>query len=300
MIRRLVVLVVTVAAGAAFSGRVAAVPKPEDNPKPAEVVEVEIAKGVKMKFCWIPAGEAHLGSPKSEQDYVANFFGKRLGWFDEESESFRGEFATKGFWLGKYTVTQKQWVAMMGKDPSWFSNQGGGKEKVAGKDTSNYPVESVSWDDCQGFLQRLKRDAKRPVELRNAAFSLPHEDQWEYACRGGRGNLRPFYFGEELNGTQANCNGNHPYGSLTTGTYLERTTEVGSYERVSPHPWGLCDMSGNVYQWCENTFDNRNSRRVLRGGSWKACSWGCRSADRYLAAPAGHGIDIGFRVAVLP
>ena len=86
-----------------------AVPLPA-GPKPGDVVEVEIAKGVKMKFCWIPAGEAQLGSPKSEQDYVTKTFynGMRPEWLDDETESKRGEFTTKGFWLGKYAVTQQE------------------------------------------------------------------------------------------------------------------------------------------------------------------------------------------------
>ena len=112
----------------------------QDKRKPGEVVEVKIAKDMQMKFCWIPAGKAQLGSPKSEQDYLIQhnylwrdakgIFGKAnrdkflRDSFKDETESKRGEFTTKGFWLGKYPVTQEQWEAVMGNNPSWFSKQG--------------------------------------------------------------------------------------------------------------------------------------------------------------------------------
>jgi len=284
-----------------FSVPLHAVPVPA-QPKPGEIVEVEIAKGVKMKFCWIPAGKAQLGSPKPEQDYVTKTFfdGKRPDCLDDETESKRGEFTSKGFWLGKYAVTQEQWEAVMGNNPSWFSKQGGGQGKVQGMDTSRFPVELVSWDDCQDFLKKLNEKVTIPAALGKSKFGLPHEDQWEYACRGGKGNKQPFYFGEELNGTQANCDGTFRYGTATKGAYLKRTAEVGSYEKVAPHPWGLCDMHGNVYQWCENKYDDKNNRRVLRGGSWNFDSWFCRSAFRYNLAPDNRNYDYGLRVVVLP
>jgi formylglycine-generating enzyme required for sulfatase activity len=279
-----------------------AVPRPA-QPKPGEVVEVEIAKGVTMKFCWIPSGKAQLGSPKSEQDYVTKtFFDGKLpeSSLDDETESKRGEFTTAGFWLGKYTVTQEQWEALMGSNPSNFSKQRGGKDKVQGLDTSNFPVDQVSWDDCQEFLKKLNEKVTIPDALDKCKFALPHEDQWEYACRGGKGNKQPFYFGEELNGTQANCNGNFPYGTATKGAYLERTTEAGSYEKVAPHPWGLCDMHGNVWQWCENNYDGQNTDRVLRGGSCNRIPRDCRCAYRISREPDIHVSGSGFRVVVLP
>jgi formylglycine-generating enzyme required for sulfatase activity len=278
-----------------------AAPMPEER-KPGEVVEVEIAKGVNMKFCWIPAGKVQLGSPKSEQDYVTKMYhgGKRRDWLDDETESKRAEFTTKGFWVGKYAVTQEQWEAVLGNNPSYFSKQGDGKDKVQGMDTSRFPVEQVSWDDCQDFLKKLNEKVTIPGALGKGKIALPHEDQWEYACRGGKGNKQPFYFGDELNGTQANCNGAVPYGTETRGTHLGRTAEVGSYEKIAPHPWGLCDMHGNVWQWCENKCDNQSNRRVLRGGSWYYDARYCRSAYRYDGPPDIHGSFIGLRVVVLP
>jgi formylglycine-generating enzyme required for sulfatase activity len=272
------------------------------EPTPGEVVEVEVAKGVKMKFCWIPAGKAQLGSPKSEQDYVTKTFhaGKPPDYLDGENESARGEFTTKGFWLGKYAVTQEQWEAAMGNNPSYFSKQGDGKRKVQRIDTSRFPVEQLCWNDCQDFLKKLNETVTKPPALGKSKFALPHEDQWEYACRGGKGNKQPFYFGNELNGTQANCDGNFPYGTAIKEESVDRTKEVGSYEKRSPHPWGLCDMHGNVYQWCENKYDNKSNRRVLRGGSWNLNPESCRSAIRAGDAPDSHSEMYGFRVVCLP
>jgi formylglycine-generating enzyme required for sulfatase activity len=198
--------------------------------------EFEIAENVSMKFCWIPPGKATLGSPKEEQDRC-----------DDEAEH---EYTTNGFWLGKYLVIQAEWQAVMGNNPSEFD---GNKDNEAkGLDTSRFPVDRVSWKDCQNFLKRINsRVGIEKVFGTTGKFVLPEEDQWEYACRGGMGNKRAFYFGNQLNGTQANCDGREPYGTDKKGDYKGRTTEVGSYAKDWPHPWGLCDMSGNVWQWCD-------------------------------------------------
>jgi formylglycine-generating enzyme required for sulfatase activity len=127
--------------------------------------------------------------------------------------------------------------------------------------------------------------------------SLPHEDDWEYACRGGKGNKRPFYWGDSLNGRQANCDGTRPYGAETEGPYLDRTTQVSSYEKEAPHPWGLCDMAGNVWQWCENRYTPGKEGRVVRGGSWYYGAWSCRSARRFGTEPGSCNHNIGFRLA---
>src|SRR5262249_22561970 len=155
--------------------------------------------GLKMKFCWIPPGRAMI----THQHY-----------FDKQRE-----YISKGFWLGKYTVTQSEWEAVMGNNPSWFSKAGGGKKMVAGIDTSRFPVEQVSWNDCQKFLKKLNESAKLPPAMGKGKLELPDEDRWEYACRGGRGN-QPFYFGGKLNGTQANCIGRFPFGTEIEGPFL--------------------------------------------------------------------------------
>jgi len=226
--------------------------------KPGEERAFEIAYGVKMVFCWIPAGKATLGSPESEKER------EKLNGSKETEH----EYSSKGFWMGKYAVTQKEYESVVGSNPSWFSKGGRGAADVKGMDTSRFPVEQVSWDDCQAFLKKCKLKG----------LKLPREDEWEYACRGGKGNSQPFYWGDELNGDKANCDGTIPYGTTTKGPCLQRTTEVGSYAKAAPHPWGLCDMSGNVYQWCDNWFDSEQKLRAARGGSWNSNSGNCRAA----------------------
>jgi formylglycine-generating enzyme required for sulfatase activity len=169
-------------------------------------------------------------------------------------------------------------------------------KKAGISDTGRFPVDGVSWDDCQEFLKRMNASAKAAAVGRGK-FVLPHEDEWEYACRGDRGNKQPFYFGARLNGAQANCDGNYPNGTDTRGEYKGRTTAVGSYVRVAPHPWGLCDMHGNVWQWCDNLYNKDSIDRVLRGGSWRSRPAYCRAARRIKDAPSCRFKDLGFRVA---
>jgi formylglycine-generating enzyme required for sulfatase activity len=283
-----------------------------DEPKAGEEREFEIADGVKMKFCWIPPGEAQLGSPKAERDAVLEQLknlidgkaledSKALERLSSEAESVRGRFRAKGFWLGKYPVTQEEWKAVMDDNPSYFNGKKDNKAK--GLETARFPVEGVSWDDCQKFLEKVnKRDGVQKVFGKSGKFALPHEDQWEYAARGGKGNKQPFYWGDDLNGKQANCNGNHPYLTKTKGLYLERTCAVdftndGNYAK---HPWGLCHMIGNVWQWCENLYEQRY--RVVRGGSWFDSAWNCRSGYRGWTDPdypfGAVGFGFGFRVCL--
>ena len=156
-------------------------------------------------------------------------------------------------------------------------------------------------DDCLNFLAKLN-DPTKGAELvrvfgKRGKFVLPHEDEWEFACRGGKGNRRPYYFGDELNGKQANCDGTVPFGTATPGPYKKRTTAVGEYEKVSPHPWGLCDMHGNVYQWCENNYnEDPKNGRVVRGGSWGGDARGCRAAARLRRPPGIRSDFLGCRV----
>ncbi|MBN9122321.1 MAG: SUMF1/EgtB/PvdO family nonheme iron enzyme [Planctomycetes bacterium] len=222
-------------------------------PQPGETRSVEMAPGVVMAFCWVPAGECRLGSPHNEQDYLtkALFEGKRPNWLDAEAEARHRRMSTSGFWMGKYEVTQSEWAAVMKgtalEAPSFF--------RPEGTDASRLPVESVSWNDCTEFLKRASaHNGVQQAFGRSGTFRLPHEEEWEYACRGGLGNTRPFYFGDVLNGTEANCNGDKPYGTVTQGENWQGTIQVGSYAARFPHPWGLCDMHGNVWEWCDNRY----------------------------------------------
>ncbi len=278
---------------------------PKAEPKPGAEMQVEIAKGVGMTFCWMPAGEAQLGSPKAERQEV---FDKHIkvdqmpAWLLSEDEELRGTHKTDGFWLGKFPVTQQEWQTIMGDNPSWFVATQADVAKAGIKDTSRFPVESVSWDDSQRFMKKLTLATKLPAVMGKGRFCLPHEDEWEYACRGGKGNRQAFYFGDLLNGRLANCNGNTPFRTTLAGPNLARVSVVGSYEAVAPHPWGLCDMSGNLWQWCENFsgigIDTAN--RELRGGCWNNNPHSCRSASRGTGSPSWSGFISGFRVCYSP
>ncbi len=236
----------------------------QSHPMPVdgEEREINITSNTKMKFCWIPAGKAMLGSPENE---------KGRGYHEA-----RHEFETNGFWMGKYPVTQAQWKSVMGNNPSIFEGD-------------NHPVEMVSWYDCQDFIKQCSVVGLKP--------QLPHEDQWEYACRGGKGNKQAFYWGDTLNGDKANCDGTVPYGTDEQGIYLAKTTEVGSYEKAAPHPWNLCDMSGNVWEWCDNLYSN-GLCWMVRGGCFGNDSEYSRSSFRNWFFPTVRYGTLGFRLSI--
>ena len=270
-------------------------PKPETpaiagkEPKPGEEIDIEIAKEVKMTFCWIPAGEFWMGAAEGEAVAYKDEFPQR-------------KLTMSGFWLGKTEVTQEQYEAVLGKNPSRYKGK-------------KLPVETISWDDTQYFFKKLK-DVKKPEDYEKCVFGLPSEAQWEYACRGNakaEKKTTPFYFGTKLNGTEANCDGKSPYGTTTKGDDLAKTTFVGRYAKLEPHLWGLCDMHGNVREWCEDYYGSydkvfgtkdpvqivkqNTDSRVSRGGSWLSSANSCRSAFRCSASPGSSADNGGFRMA---
>jgi uncharacterized protein (TIGR02996 family) len=224
-----------------------------------------------MRFAWIPPGVFLMGSPDSELER-------------EDRETQHRVRLTKGLWLGVSPVTQAQWRAVMGTNPSHFQGE-------------DRPVEQVSWDDCQEFCARLG-------ERQGWRYSLLSETEWEYACRAG--TTTPFHFGTVLNGTQANCDGNYPYGTKEKGPYVERTTVAGSYR---PNAWGLHDMHGNVFEWCQDGYADHpailqeaedpvsleGSPRVVRGGCWLSGARRCRAAFRATAVPVNRTYALGCR-----
>ncbi len=271
------------------------------EPKPGEERSVEIADGVKMVFCWIPAGTAQLGSPRAERDEVLKQLKAKEEpeWLTSEAEGKRGKYTTKGFWLGKYPVTQEEWQAVIKANPSSFDGKTVYKDnKAKGLVTTRFPVEQVSWYDSYTFLEKLNdRNVASKALGMKGKLVLPHEDEWEYAYRGGKGNKTAFYWGDKLNGKEANSAGTKPYGTKDEGPFLERTTEVGRYEKVAPHPWGLCDMSGNVLQWCDNLYTSEKTNRVVRGGSWGYDCGRCRGARRYEGGPGNCVSCLGVRLS---
>jgi hypothetical protein len=154
--------------------------------KAGETVEVEIARAVKMTFCWVPPGTADLGS-LAEEEYVTRtwYAGRRPDILDRETHDRRGTFKSAGFWLGKYPVTQGEYLAVTGRAPSAFGPAHPEVEKARITNARRFPVESVSWDEAAAFTKRVNAIGKRPTPLGRGTFGLPHEDDWEYACRGG-------------------------------------------------------------------------------------------------------------------
>jgi formylglycine-generating enzyme required for sulfatase activity len=267
-----------------------------------EAVLVEITNSIGRRLVLIPKGKFLMGSPKGEAEREP---------FGKGSEEQHEVEITRPFYLGMYEVTQAEYEKVMGTNPSWFSATGGGKAKV-GPDTSKFPVEQVSWKDAVEFCEKL---SARAAEKRSGrVYRLPTEAEWEYACRGGA-STKPFHFATSipsLSSTQANFNGNFPYGGAAKAPSLERTTTVGSYKA---NAFGLFDMHGNVWEWCADWYDKdyyktsprkdptgptTGTARVLRGGSWDGSGQICRAAFRLFYDPGIRGSIIGFRVACPP
>ena len=251
--------------------------------KPGDEMTIALPSGVEMTFCWCPATTSEAWKTISGgKDYflMGCPAGEKCG---NVSEFPHCVILTKGFWMGKYAVTQRQWKSVMGHNPSMFPDK-------------RSPVECVSWNDCQMFIAKV-------CAAGEAKVSLPTEAQWEYACRAG--TTLPFSFGTSLNGDKANCDGHYPYGTAIQGDCRAGTVPVGSYE---PNAWGICDMHGNVWEWCLDWHGNymgdatdpkgaaTGSSRVCRGGCWNSCAQFCRSAYRGKFDPYERVDYLGFRL----
>jgi len=237
--------------------------------------EEDLGKGVKLEMVLVPAGKFVMGSPKKED-------------CRNDNETQHEVTITKPFYMGKYEVTQEQWEAVMGKNPS--DTKG-----------AKLPVTDVSWEDCQEFIKKLNGITK-------GKYRLPTEAEWEYACRAG--TKAAYSFGDEITPKDANYD----------DSKLGKPVEVGSYK---PNAFGLYDMHGNVWEWCEDwkadypkgaVTDPKGlatgEYRVLRGGSFKAFGYewrggvyvavgsNARSSGRYGNAPSfRYSGNYGFRLA---
>ncbi|HID99667.1 MAG TPA: formylglycine-generating enzyme family protein [Thiotrichaceae bacterium] len=260
------------------------------EPKRARYQTEDLGNGVLLEMVYIPGGTFMMGSPKTEEG--------REYW-QKGVESPQHKVTVKPFLMGKYPITQAQWIAVMGKNPSHFKGD-------------NRPVESVSWHDCVEFCKRL-------FDKTGKAYRLPSESEWEYACRAG--TTTPFYFGETITTDLANYDGNYTYASGPKGVYRSQTTDVGSFP---PNAFGLYDMHGNVWEWCadlrhdnydgaptdgsawlENKSDKGNldylinsnvtTLILLRGCSLFNFPKGCRAAVRYWFSSDNHDRYGGFR-----
>jgi formylglycine-generating enzyme required for sulfatase activity len=252
----------------------------------------QLSDKVGIQMMLIPEGSFNMGSPEDEQERSAR----------EEPVHLVN---VPSFFIGKYPVTQAQWkiVASLPQvnrelkpNPSFFKGD-------------NRPVESVSWYDAVEFCQRLSQRTNR-------TYRLPTEAESEYACRAG--TTTPFHFGETITTDLANYRGTDnkeygwsgSYGREPKGEYRKETTAVDHF--VIANAFGLCDMHGNVYEWCLDHWhdnyqgalndgsawltDDEDAFRVLRGGSWKDVPGNCRSASRFGSIPDHVSNAIGFRV----
>ncbi|MEG4442781.1 bifunctional serine/threonine-protein kinase/formylglycine-generating enzyme family protein [Microcoleus sp. AT9_B5] len=241
----------------------------------AQVFTETIANGITLEMMAIPGGSFVMGSPNTQAGRSN----------DEEPQH---TVNVTSFFMGKYEVTQEQWEAVMGNNPSYFK---GGK----------LPVEQVSWNDAVQFCQKLSQKTGKN-------YRLPSEAEWEYACRAG--TTTPFYFGETITPDLVNYDGRDPYGAASKGLYRAKTTDVGSFP---PNAFGLYDMHGNVLEWCSDRYHSNyngaptdgtswetgtDGRRVQRGGSWSNNAVSCRSAYRLYDSAVSRWRLRGFRVAV--
>ena len=201
---------------------------------------------------------------------------KEKGRYDDETQ--HEVTLTKPYYMGKYEVTQEQWESVMGKNPS--DTKG-----------AKLPVTDVSWNDCQEFIKKLNKKT-------DGGYRLPTESEWEYACRAG--TTTAYSFGDKITPKDANY----------SDSKIDKPVAVGSYK---PNAFGLYDMHGNVWEWCENWYGDypagavtdpkgpaTGKYRVLRGGSFDYYVSEARSSNRVNLTPSNRLFDFGFRLARTP
>ena len=232
---------------------------------------------VTQRMRWIEPGAFLMGSPKDEPER-----------WDAEGPQ-HSVTIKQGFWLFDTACTQALWEAVMGENPSHFKG-------------ADRPVDNVSWNACQTFLEQLNE------RLPGLDLSLPSEAQWEYACRAG--TTTPFSFGPNITPVQVNYDGNGPYAGGKKGLYRQQTVPVAS---LPPNPWGLHEMHGNVWEWCQDHWHGNyrgaptdgsawvgtdaGASRVVRGGSWLIVARLVRAAFRGHGRPGSRDGSFGFRCA---
>jgi formylglycine-generating enzyme required for sulfatase activity len=259
--------------------------------KPGKAEVIELGKGIKLELVLVPSGKFKMGFTKKEladlkvdlQEEIKKFTKKELG--KEELDgvdlvmSFQGKqhevTLTKPFYMAKYEVTQEQWEAVMGNNPS----------EIKGV---KLPVTQVSWEDCQEFIKKLNKKT-------DGGYRLPTEAEWEYACRAG--TTTAYSFGDKITPKDANY----------VGSKIGEPVAVGSYK---PNAFGLYDMHGNVWEWCEDWYGKypfavtdpkgpaTGEYRVLRGGSFFSFVDSiARSSNRFNDSPTSRDYSFGLRLA---
>ncbi|MCC3417205.1 MAG: SUMF1/EgtB/PvdO family nonheme iron enzyme [Microcoleus sp. PH2017_29_MFU_D_A] len=235
----------------------------------------DLGDGVVLDMVYIPGGTFMMGSPATESPR-------------NEREGPQHQVTVPAFYAGKYPITQAQYEAVMGNNPSYFKGE-------------KRPVEQVSWNKAVELCWKL-------YEKTGKNYRLLSEAEWEYACRGG--TATPFYFGETITTNLVNYDGRYSFGGAPRGPYREQTIDVGSFP---PNAFGLYDMHGQVWEWCSDkchhNYDGaptdgsswetgEDNDRVLRGGSWKDDAVSCRAAYRKYDSAVYWIKNRGFRVAV--
>jgi formylglycine-generating enzyme required for sulfatase activity len=238
-----------------------------------------VTNSIGMKLGVLPPGSFSMGSPETEE--------KRSG--DESRHTVR---LSNPAFMGIYEVTQAEFQLVMETNPSGIT------------DSDRVPVQNISWEQAVAFCRKL---SELPAEKSTGrVYRLPTEAEWEYACRAG--STTPSSLGAEITSSQANFDGNYPYGTSTTGTFLGKPAQVGSYE---PNVWGLYDLHGNVWEWCSDWYaadyysasesedpqgPANGISHVIRGGSWYNFGYVLRSAYRSEFTPPLEANIYGFRV----
>jgi formylglycine-generating enzyme required for sulfatase activity len=226
-----------------------------------------ITNRIEMELVLIPPGSFRMGGDKNLEQAE-----------DHETPRHRVNI-TNTFYIGKYAVTQREWSEIMNHNPGEFKNE-------------TRPVERVSWNDVQGFIQKLNKKEETDT------YRLPTEAEWEYSARADTQNA--YNFGPDIN-------------LLTQYVWYRKNSEGKTHPvgGLKPNPWGLHDMHGNVHEWCQDWFDRNyysqspsidpsgptsGLAKVLRGGDWSSDAWYCRCASRSLSSPDRRSSRVGFRL----
>ena len=228
-----------------------------------------------------------------------------MGWDGADKPGKKTEIK-EDFYIAVHAVTQGQWQAVMGENPSSYSRFGSSRtdvKNISDEELKLFPVEAVTWNGVQEFIRKLNALEKKRGS--GWTYRLLTEAEWEYACRGGATSEAEcsyhFYFDKatnDLSSEQANFDGRDPFGDAPKGKYLQRTTRVGAYPS---NKLGLCDMHGNVYQWCsDQKYEPGSPAGALRGGSWYSIGLYCRAAFRVGYQPDYRVQNVGFRLAAVP
>ena len=248
------------------------------GPKAGDTITVDLPGGAEMEFVWVEPGTFTMGSPDSEPGR------------DSDEGPQHEVTISRGFYLGKYEVTQGEWVSVMGTMPWWVDS--------FVQSNASHPAEYVSWDDAQTFIERLNTAAGKDM------YRLPSEAEWEYACRAGTSTRWSFGDDESQLGDYV------WYRDNVWNVGLHYAQPVGM---KLPNPWGLYDMHGNVFEWCHDwwyrvyteeslidpTGPSSGSDRVLRGGYFSNGAHAVRSARRGYDSPDFRG-GVGFRLLRTP